>query len=116
MLGIKSVPIEFGIDGRRRWLYIKNSIELEIEGVKGIDSNKESCIVNPAFSAVPGSDSVVAHSSNYNYNDYGLQWNKVRINQVMKFQVGGYVCESSETALYSHLPTLFFISSVTVFR
>ena len=75
MLGVKSVPIEFGIDGKRRWLNIKNSVELEIEGVKGIDPNKESYIVNPAFSAVPGSDLVVARSSKYNYNDHGLQWN-----------------------------------------
>ena len=75
MLGVKSVPIEFGIDGKRRWLNIKNSVELEIEGVKGIDPNKESCIVNPAFSAVPGSDLVIARSSKYNYNDHGLQWN-----------------------------------------
>ena len=75
MLGVKSVPIEFGIDGKHRWLNIKNSVELEIEGVKGIDPNKESCIVNPAFSAVPGSDLVVARSSKYNYNDHGLQWN-----------------------------------------
>ena len=75
MLGVKSVPIEFGIDGKRRWLNIKNSVELEIEGVKGIDPNKESCIVNPAFSVVPGSDLVVARSSKYNYNDHGLQWN-----------------------------------------
>ena len=75
MLGVKSVPIEFGIDGKRRWLNIKNSVELEIEGVKGIDPNKESCIVNPAFSVVPGSDLVIARSSKYNYNDHGLQWN-----------------------------------------
>jgi hypothetical protein len=74
MLGVKSVPIEFGIDEKRRWLNIKNSLELEIEGVKGIDPNKESRIVNPAFSAVPGSDLVVAHLSKYNYNDHGLQW------------------------------------------
>ena len=75
ILGIKSVTIEFGIDGKRRWLYIKNSVELEIEGINGIDPNKESCIVNPAFTAVPGSDLVVAHSSKYSYNDHRLQWN-----------------------------------------
>lgn len=75
ILGIKSVTIEFGVDGKRRWLYIKNSVELEIEGIKGTDPNKESYIVNPAFTAVPGSDLVVAHSSKYSYNDHGLQWN-----------------------------------------
>src|SRR5919108_2185400 len=62
MLGVKYAPIEFGIDGRRRWLHIKDSMELEIEGVIGGegDENQESRIVNPAFDAVPGSDLVVA--------------------------------------------------------
>jgi hypothetical protein len=75
MLGIRSVPIEFGIDGKRRWLRIKNLLELEIEGVSGADPNKESFEVNPAFTAVPGSDLVVARSSKYNYSDHGLEWN-----------------------------------------
>ena len=74
MLGIKSVPIEFGIDGKRRWLHIDNSMDLEIEGITGLDPNKESVIVNPAFSAVPGSDLVIARSSRYKYKDYSLQW------------------------------------------
>lgn len=30
-LGIKSVPIEFQVDGKRRSLFIKNSVELDIE-------------------------------------------------------------------------------------
>jgi hypothetical protein len=75
MLGIKSVPIEFGIDGKRRWLRIKNSLELEIEGVSGADPNKESCVVNPAVSTVPGADLIIARSSKYNYNDHGFEWN-----------------------------------------
>jgi hypothetical protein len=75
MLGIRSVPIEFGVDGKRRWLHIKNSLELEIEGVSGADPNKESYVVNPAFAAVPGSDLVVARSNKYNYKDHGLEWN-----------------------------------------
>jgi hypothetical protein len=75
MLGIRSVPIEFGVDGKRRWLHIKNSLELEIEGVRGADPNIETSVVNPAFAAVPGSDLVVARSSKYKYNDHGLEWN-----------------------------------------
>jgi hypothetical protein len=49
-------------------------MDLEIEGITGSDPNKESVVVNPAFSAVPGSDLVIARSSRYKYNDYGLQW------------------------------------------
>ncbi|MFL6419303.1 MAG: DUF1326 domain-containing protein [Nitrososphaeraceae archaeon] len=40
VLGVKSAPIEFGIDGKRRWLHIKDSMELEIEGVIGGDENQ----------------------------------------------------------------------------
>ena len=74
VLGVKSAPIEFGIDGKRRWLHIKDSMELGIEGVIGGDENQESRIVNQAFSAVPGSDLVVARSTKYRYDDHGMKW------------------------------------------
>ena len=74
MLGVKSVPIEFGVDGKRRWLRIKDLLQLQIEGIAGADPNQESLIVNPAFSAVPGSNLVVALSNKYAYNDHGMQW------------------------------------------
>lgn len=70
MIGIKS-----GIIGKRRSLRVKDSIELEIEGVNGADPTKDLRLVNPAFSAVPGSDLIVARSSKYHYKDYGLEWN-----------------------------------------
>jgi hypothetical protein len=73
-LGVKSVPIEFGIDGKRRRLHIKDLLQLEIAGVVGADPNLDSLVVNPAFSAVPGSNLVVAQSSKYAYNDHGMQW------------------------------------------
>ncbi len=31
MLGVKSVPIEFGVDGKRRSLRIKDLLQLQIE-------------------------------------------------------------------------------------
>jgi hypothetical protein len=74
MLGVKSVPIDFGIDGKRRWLQIKNLVDLQIEGTTGADPNQEALIVNPAFSAVPGSNLVIAKSNKYSYNDHGLKW------------------------------------------
>ena len=74
VLGVKSAPIEFGVDGKRRWIHIKDSLELEIEGVTGMDSSKESRVVNAALSVVPGSDLIVARSTKYSYNDHGMQW------------------------------------------
>jgi hypothetical protein len=40
----------------------------------GRDNNQESRIVNPAFSAVPSSELVVARSTKHAYNDHGIQW------------------------------------------
>ena len=74
VLGVKSALIEFGIDGKRRWLHIKDSMELEIEGVIGGDENQESRIVNSAFGVVHGSDLVVARSTKYRYDDHGMKW------------------------------------------
>jgi len=74
MMGVKSTPIEFGIDGKRRWLHINNLLNLQIDGTEGADPNQESVMVNPAFTAVPGSNLVIAKSSKYSYNDNGMQW------------------------------------------
>ena len=54
MLGVKSVPIEFGVNGKRRSLRIKDLLQLQIEGTAGADANQESLVVNPAFGLVPG--------------------------------------------------------------
>jgi hypothetical protein len=73
-LGIRSIPIEFGIDGKRRWVRIPKLLELQIEGVVGADKNRESLIVNPALTAAPGYDPVIARSNNYSFDDYGMKW------------------------------------------
>jgi hypothetical protein len=75
ILGIKQSPIKFGVEGRRRWLQINDSLQLDIDGIKGADQNRESVITNPAFSAVPDSDLVVARSTRNSYNDFGFKWN-----------------------------------------
>lgn len=74
MLGVKSAPIEFGIEGKRRWLHIKDLLELQLEGTEGADINQEAVVVNPTFSAVPGSNLVIARSNKYAYHDHGMQW------------------------------------------
>ena len=74
MLGVKSVPIEFGMEGRLRWLHIQNLLDLQIQGTEGADPNQEALVVNPSFSAAPGSNLVVATSSKYSFNDHGMKW------------------------------------------
>jgi hypothetical protein len=75
MLGVKSVPIEFSVDGKRRWLKLKDTLELQIEAIEGSDKNKESLLLNVPFTPVPGFDLTIARSSKHRYNDYGIEWN-----------------------------------------
>lgn len=74
MVGIKSAPITFGMEGKRRWLRIPEYLTLEIEAMKGNDPSKDSLLLNPSFSMVPGHDHVIARSTKYSYNDHGFQW------------------------------------------
>lgn len=75
ILGIKSVPIEFTIEGKkRRKIKIPHIVEMDIEGLVGSDPNVESKVVNPAFSNTPGYDPVIARSLRHTYKDQGLEW------------------------------------------
>jgi hypothetical protein len=76
MLGVKSVPIEFGMDGKRRWLRLKDTLELEAAAIEGGDKSRDSVIVNTPFAVVPSADMTIARSSKYNYSDHGMEWNK----------------------------------------
>jgi hypothetical protein len=76
ILGVKSVPIEFIIeDKKRRRIKIPYIVEMEKEGLAGNDPNVESKVVNPAFSNTPGYDPVIARSLRHTYKDHGLEWN-----------------------------------------
>jgi hypothetical protein len=77
VLGVKSVPIEFSVEAKRHRIKIPTTtleLEVEGEGMIGSDSNRESILVNPAFTVAPGYDPVIAHSTKYTYNDHGLEW------------------------------------------
>ena len=75
ILGIKSVPIEFNIEGKkRRKIKIPYIVEMEIEGLTGSDPNVESKVINPAFSNTPGYDPIIARSVRHTYKDHGLEW------------------------------------------
>lgn len=73
-MGIKSVPIEFSIEGKkRRKIKIPSITEMEIEGLAGSDPDIESKVVNPSFSN-PGYDPIIARSIRHAYKDHGLEW------------------------------------------
>jgi hypothetical protein len=76
VLEVKSVPIEFSVEAKRRRIKIPTTtleLEVEGEGMVGSDSNKESILANPAFTVAPGYDPIIAHSTKYTYNDHRLE-------------------------------------------
>jgi len=73
MLGIRSVPIEFDIESKRRRIKIPSLVEMEIKGLTGSDPNVESKVVNPAFSGTPGDDPIIARSTRHIYRDHGSE-------------------------------------------
>jgi hypothetical protein len=81
VIGIRSVPIEFIVEGKkRRKIKIPSALDLEIEGMTGSDTNKESKVVNPAFAVAPGYDPVIARSTKHTYKDHGLEWDNTGRN------------------------------------
>ena len=75
ILGTRSVPIEFNIEGKkRRKIKIPSIAEMEIEGLSGSNQDIEPKVVNPAFSNTPGIDPIIARSIRHTYNDHGLEW------------------------------------------
>ena len=80
-MGIRSVPIEFNIEGKKkRRIKIPSFVEMEMEGLTGRDPNIESKVVNPAFSNTPGIDPIIARSTRHTYNDHGLEWDNSEKN------------------------------------
>jgi hypothetical protein len=74
ILGTRTVPIEFNIEGKRRGIKIPSIAEMEIEGLIGSDPNVESKVINPAFSNTPGIDPIIARATKHTYKDHGLEW------------------------------------------
>lgn len=80
VLGIRSVPIEFTIEGKRRKIIIPSSLELEIEAMKGEDEKIEPTINNPSFWLVPGYKPVIARTNKHTCKDHGLEWDNAGKN------------------------------------
>lgn len=70
VLGVKTVPIEFQANGKRRSLRIPNVAEAEIEALSG-QGDAEVTISNHPLSIAPGQSVVVSKSSRASYDDHG---------------------------------------------
>jgi hypothetical protein len=73
VLGVKSAPIEYKAEGRRRSLRVANLATAEIEGVEG-QGGAEVTVNNVPFAVVPGFPAVAAKSKQVSYKDYGQTW------------------------------------------
>lgn len=73
VLGIKSVPIEYAADGKKRSLKIGDVGEAQIEAIEG-QGGVDVTIENHPLAIAPGYQVVVAKSSKFTYQDHGLHW------------------------------------------
>jgi hypothetical protein len=74
VMGIKSVSIDFAVEGKRRKLKIPALLEIEIEGLSDSNATEESVVINPGFTIAPGYDPNIARSTKHTYNDHGFEW------------------------------------------
>ena len=70
--GVRSVPIEYRADGRKRSVRFGNVASAEIEAITGGDGSSETLVHNPPLNLAPGEPLVVARSKQYRYADHGM--------------------------------------------
>ncbi len=70
MLGARSVPISYKVNGKKRSLNISKVSDLEVEDVMGPDGS------NSAIQNAPFAEPIVyvAKSKRFTYADYGMNW------------------------------------------
>lgn len=73
VLGVKSVPVEYRREGKRRSLRIGTVGEADIESIEGAGGSEVTVNGHPLCIA-PGFPAVVARSKGVRYQDYGFQW------------------------------------------
>lgn len=73
VLGIKKVKIDYKEDGNKRFMSIPGIAQAEIESIQGITGH-ESSISNPPLCVVSSHPSIVAKSSQYQYQDFDKNW------------------------------------------
>lgn len=73
VLGVKSAPIEYKIDGRSHSLRIPNVAEATVTDLTADDGGTVS-VHGRLWSIAPGYPSVVARSERLEFNDYDFHW------------------------------------------
>ena len=73
VLGVKSVPIEYSAEGKRRRLRITGIAEAEIEALSGA-SGADVTVSGHPLCIAPGFAATVAKSRKLSYHDHGLHW------------------------------------------
>jgi hypothetical protein len=73
VLGVKTAPIEYRSEGKRRSLRLGDVADAEIEGLPGQDGG-DVTVDNAPFAVVPGVPLAVAKSKQMRFSDYGLKW------------------------------------------
>lgn len=71
VLGVKSIPIEYEAEGKRRSLKIENVADAEIEAIQGHDGD-DVTIDNHILCIAPGHTAVVGKSKKLTYQDHGF--------------------------------------------
>jgi hypothetical protein len=74
MAGVRSAPIKFEVDGKRRMVQIPSTMDLAIEGIEGSDKSKEVILSNAPMGVVQGFPPVVAKSTKNSFHDHGIRW------------------------------------------
>lgn len=77
-LPTRVVPIEFGMQGRRRWARIPDVLDVEIEGIPGRDPDSESWIDNVRHFV--SRRLAAARASRSTFRDHGMAWNNTGRN------------------------------------
>lgn len=77
-LPTRVVPIEFGIEGRRRWARIPEILDIEIEGIEGGRPDSESWIDNVRHFV--SRRLAAARARRGTYRDHGWDWNNAGLN------------------------------------
>ena len=73
VLGVKSSPIDYKVDGRSRSLTVGNLGGMEVQAIEG-GNGSEVTISNNPLGVVPGEPMVVAKASHLTYHDHGMDW------------------------------------------
>ena len=73
LLGVKSAPIEFKIDGKKRHLVIKGVADCETFAIDGEDGGDVK-VTNHPLAVAPGNALTICKSTKVHYKDHGVDW------------------------------------------